>query len=357
MWSEQIRQLLKERKKVTDYHEEEDRRLKMMLKQLDDEEAERLRKLGNDSKFEHFADGNVEVSHFSSVEFDMKCDELFETAPIPFVAKKGDNYQCEKMMERLIEMHHITIPIIHVKGQIYLVGCSKSIIQYTNDNVVLKIGGGYQVFDEYIPAQEKFFQRTLLTHMIKSRESLEWICDCLIHDRRIPSFYNQYEQLDMELDDPSTLKIVRRPTNKKAIVEKRRSSTIGVGKTSLSPVRKSSTTERFSATKFGTQNTTPRKSATHGYETGLANDRNKYVSTDFTENGYVSTSKKRSGSPTKRKYDGPFDPSLSIDNPEYQAKRAQLLAMIQKNWDTKLEQEAIIDEKIDAIRQNAWKTF
>ena len=143
-----------ERQKVTNYHDEEDRRLKALLKQLDDEEAERLRRLGVDDgqKYEHFADGNVDVSHFSSVEFDMKCDELFETAPIVFVPKKGENYELERFMEKLIEMHNITIPIIHVKGQIYLVGCSKQIIQFTNDNVVLKIGGGYQVFDEYIPA-------------------------------------------------------------------------------------------------------------------------------------------------------------------------------------------------------------
>ena len=84
-----------------------------------------------------------------------------------------------------------------------------------------------------------FYQRTLLTHMIKSRESLEWICDCIINDRRIPSYYNQYEQLDMQLDDPNDLRIVRRPTNKKAVIDKRRTSTAGVGKTSMSPVRKS----------------------------------------------------------------------------------------------------------------------
>jgi len=47
--------------------------------------------------------------------------------------------------------------------------------------------------------------------------------------------------MDMQLDDPSTLKIVRRPTNKKAVLEKKRTSVVGVGKTSLSPVRKSQT--------------------------------------------------------------------------------------------------------------------
>jgi len=233
--------------------------LRALLKRLDDEEAERLRNLGepvdDGVKHEHYADGNVDVSHFSSVDFDMKCKELFQTSPIPFVAKKGANYDCEKYMEKLIDVHDITIPIIHVKGQVYLVGSAKHIIQFTNDNVVLKIGGGYQIFDEYIPQQEMFYQRTLLTHMIKSRESLEWICDCIINDRRIPSYYNQYEQLDMQLDDPNDLRIVRRPTNKKAVIDKRKTSTAGVGKTSMSPVRKS--LGGGTPTKFGS----PRRSS------------------------------------------------------------------------------------------------
>jgi len=152
----------------------------------------------------------------------------------------------------------------------------------------------------------------------------------------------------MQLDDPSTLKIVRRPTNKKAILEKKRTSVSGVGKTSLSPVRKSSIS---SPNRFGSPTRSPPRRG-NTYDNGSANDRNKYVSTDFNENGYVSSSpsKKRTGSPSKKKYDGPFDPSLSTDNPEYQAKRAQLLNMIQKNWNAKLENEAVIDKKIDAIR-------
>ena len=192
--------------------------------------------------------------------------------------------------------------------------------------------------------------------MIKSRESLEWICDSLISDRRIPSYFNQYEQMDMQLDDPSTLKIVRRPTNKKAVLEKKRTSVSGVGKTSLSPVRKSTGYNRLNT--FGSPSqrlSSPRKT---GYE-NATHDKRKYTSADFTEQGYVSTSPKKSKamSPSRKKYDGPYDPSLSQENPEYQAKRQQLLNMIQKNIQAKLSNEAVIDKKIDAIRQNAWNTF
>lgn len=140
----------------------------------------------------------------------------------------------------------------------------------------------------------------------------------------------------MQVDDPSTLKIVRRPTNKKAILEKKRTSTAGVGKTSLSPVRKS--TGNYNRTSAFGSPTDRKSSPTRRTGSGLFNDgsadKRKYVSTDFTDAGYVSNSpskKSKNTSPARKRYDGPFDPSQSQDNPEYQAKRQQLLNMIQKN--------------------------
>lgn len=39
-----------------------------------------------------------------------------------------------------------------------------------------RVGGGYEKFDEYVANNHRFFERTLLVHMIKSKESLEWVC-------------------------------------------------------------------------------------------------------------------------------------------------------------------------------------
>lgn len=36
-------------------------------------------------------------------------------------------------------------------------------------------------------------EKTLLMHMIKSKESLEWVCDALMNDKRIPQVSNPYE--------------------------------------------------------------------------------------------------------------------------------------------------------------------
>lgn len=125
-------------------------------------------------------------------ELDLKCDELFNLVPIPFNAKKGENYALEKEIERLITQMGITIPIMHVKGQVYLIGTSKCIIQNRADQIMVRVGGGYVPFDEYIPNNHRLFERALLVHMIKSQESLEWVCDALIFDKRIPQA-NQYQ--------------------------------------------------------------------------------------------------------------------------------------------------------------------
>jgi hypothetical protein len=44
---------------------------------------------------------------------------------------------------------------------------------------MLRIGGGFENFSEYIPKNHRFFERSLVVQMIKSGESLEWIVDQL----------------------------------------------------------------------------------------------------------------------------------------------------------------------------------
>jgi len=114
--------------------------------------------------------------------------------PIPFVPRKGEFFQIQKEIERIIKILNITIPIIHVKKDLYLIGTQKLIIQFKQENMlIVRTGGGYFRFDEYIPTHHRFFERTLLLHMIKSKESLEWVCDALINDKKIPQIHNPYE--------------------------------------------------------------------------------------------------------------------------------------------------------------------
>jgi len=74
-----------------------------------------------------------------------------------------------------------------------LIGTTKVILQFKSDFLMIKVGGGYEKFDEYIPNNHKFFERSLLIQMVKSQESLEWVCYALMNDQRISSIFNPYE--------------------------------------------------------------------------------------------------------------------------------------------------------------------
>ena len=104
---DRIAELEREKKKVIGYHDGEEQRLYALLKRLDEDEAERLRRLAIPEPvtegLEHYADGNVEIKYFTETEFDRKCDELFMQRPIPFVPQKGDNYQMEKELDKRIK--------------------------------------------------------------------------------------------------------------------------------------------------------------------------------------------------------------------------------------------------------------
>ena len=168
---------------------------------MEDDEAERLRllKLWEESnlQFEHFADGEIDINGLSENEIELKCEELFRMKPIPFIPQKGEHYKVQKEIERMINELDVTIPIIHVKGEVYLIGSQKQIIQYKQTNqLTVRVGGGFSKFDEYIPNNHKFIEKTLLMNMIKSKESLEWVCDALINDKRIPQIANPYELKD-----------------------------------------------------------------------------------------------------------------------------------------------------------------
>ena len=53
-------------------------------------------------------------------EIDQQCVELFSDAPIAF--KRGGNSHIDEILIQLINEMHITIPIIYLKGNQYLIG-------------------------------------------------------------------------------------------------------------------------------------------------------------------------------------------------------------------------------------------
>ena len=132
--------------------------------------------------FEHYAVGEVDYNKLSEEQIDNACYELFKLRPIPFVPKKGEFYQLQKDIEKRLTAMGSTIPMAYIQSSTYLVGSQRQIIQNHGDQLIIKVGGGYFKFEEYIPQNQQFYQRTLLMYMIKSKMSLEWVCEAIMND-------------------------------------------------------------------------------------------------------------------------------------------------------------------------------
>lgn len=56
----------------------------------------------------------------------------------------------------------------------------------TADKMMVRVGGGYFKFDEHIPQNQQYYQKTLLMNMLKSKLSLEQVCENIMNDQKIP---------------------------------------------------------------------------------------------------------------------------------------------------------------------------
>ena len=68
---------------------------------------------------------------------------------------------------------------MHIQGDQYLFGCEKLTIKQkpTNDSLVVRAGASEVKIEDHILKQDRYYQRMLVVHMIKSGESLEWVVD------------------------------------------------------------------------------------------------------------------------------------------------------------------------------------
>jgi len=67
--------------------------------------------------------GDLALLGITEAELDEQCDDLFNDVPIKFVPRKN-NKICEKIKFYIKELI-ITIPIVHIKSDLYLVGSER----------------------------------------------------------------------------------------------------------------------------------------------------------------------------------------------------------------------------------------
>ena len=106
-------------------------------------------------------------------------------SPMQFIPRKGVKVDVE--LKRMIDEMGITIPIVWIKGTLYLVGINKIHMEMKADDVIAQVGGGYEKFELYIKKNHKVLERQLLIKMIQCKESLEWIVDAIIRGHKIPN--------------------------------------------------------------------------------------------------------------------------------------------------------------------------
>lgn len=138
--------------------------------------------------------GDLALLGITETELDQQCDDLFCDTPIKFIARKGNKID-EKVKFYIHELG-ITIPIAHIKGDLYLIGSDRlNIKQNTqNDNLMVRVGGGYVKFDEHMDKYHRYYQRMLVIHMIKSGESLEFVCEQIKANKKIINLNQIAEQ-------------------------------------------------------------------------------------------------------------------------------------------------------------------
>lgn len=130
---------------------EERKRLARLRQEEEAAERERQRQSqtnnfkSNDK--EHYVDSNL-TAQCTEQEIEEQCDKLFQAPPIEFNPQKGNSLDEE--ISNILQQHHIAIPIINIRDKLYLIGSNRMTCDFRSDAAMIKVGGGYQRFDEYI---------------------------------------------------------------------------------------------------------------------------------------------------------------------------------------------------------------
>ena len=81
------------------------------------------------------------------------------------------------------------VPIVHIKGHQYLIGLNRCLCELRGNNVMIRVGGGYETFALYIKKNGQFFERMLVILMIKSDSALEAVISSLINGGKLSTMY------------------------------------------------------------------------------------------------------------------------------------------------------------------------
>lgn len=125
----------------------------------------------------------------SAEELDIECDEIFKYQLIEFKPRRDNSL--DKAIAKIINDYNITIPIVFIRGSLYLVGTNRVNLIMKREFVLVRAGGGYIKLYEYIPQNNRFFMRQLVVQMIKSGDNLDVIVKRLVEGEKIAKYQDK----------------------------------------------------------------------------------------------------------------------------------------------------------------------
>ena len=126
--------------------------------------------------------------NLSEKKYEEYCRIMFTTAPIKFMVQKGNKE--DEMIQKLIKKYKITLPIVYISEQYYLIGTQKYKAEFKYSSIILKVGSGIERFDSLVPKNQRKYQRQLIEYMSKTQKSLVEVVEMLIKGQKIYTVAN-----------------------------------------------------------------------------------------------------------------------------------------------------------------------
>lgn len=102
-------------------------------------------------------------------------EHLFDEAPLPFKPRK--NNANDEQVNSILSDYGYTIPVVHIKDKLYLVGNNRVTCDFKFNQVLVKGGGGSQKLEDYIAKNEETMQNNIIEGMAKSGRDVGYVVE------------------------------------------------------------------------------------------------------------------------------------------------------------------------------------
>ena len=117
-------------------------------------------------------------------EMELERLHLFRQRVFPIASIPDEENLLHSEIQRQVEEKQITVPVIHVRNQTYMIGCALYNCERRDDEACVQTGEGYERFDAFVLENREHFENTLIQHMHQHDQSLEWVCEQIITDKQ-----------------------------------------------------------------------------------------------------------------------------------------------------------------------------